>query len=171
MSLDVYLISETPINKNIGTGIFIRKNGKTKELSYEEAISKFPNSIILLPNGSFETTEVYSGNITHNLTNMAVKAGLYEALWRPYKLSKDWNLELEKDYNKESEFEESTVVHAKDLIKSLSKGLKKLLKDPKRFEKYNPENGWGTYSQLCKFVKDYLDKCIDNPSAKVETSR
>ena len=29
---------------------------------------------------------VYCANITHNLNVMAGKAGIYEALWRPYKL-------------------------------------------------------------------------------------
>jgi hypothetical protein len=29
---------------------------------------------------------VYNANITHNLGKMAEKAGLYETLWRPYRL-------------------------------------------------------------------------------------
>ena len=35
MSLDVSLYSKTPISKK-GTGVFIRENGKTKELTIEE---------------------------------------------------------------------------------------------------------------------------------------
>ena len=29
---------------------------------------------------------LYDANITHNLGEMAKKAGIYEALWRPYRL-------------------------------------------------------------------------------------
>lgn len=41
MSLDVSLISNTPITKK-GTGVFIRENGKNKELTVEE-VCNFKN--------------------------------------------------------------------------------------------------------------------------------
>jgi hypothetical protein len=30
---------------------------------------------------------------------------------------------------------------------------------PDGYRKHNPENGWGTYEILVKFVEDYLDAC------------
>ena len=53
--------------------------------------------------------DVYDANITHNLTEMADKAGIYEALWRP---------------------EEINVKKAKDLIRPLEIGLAALLSAP-----------------------------------------
>ena len=69
-------------------------------------------------------TEVYSANITHNLTAMAEEAGIYKHLWRP---------------------EELGIVHAGELIEPLQNGLDLMREDPQRFIQHNPENGWGSY--------------------------
>lgn len=93
--------------------------------------------------------EIYEANITHNLTEMADKAGIYKHLWCP---------------------EEIKITKAKQLIEPLRKGLKKLRDKPEKFIKYNPSNGWGTYEGLVSFVEDYLSACIENPEATVEAS-
>jgi hypothetical protein len=49
--------------------------------------------------------EMYSANITHNLGDMASEAGIYEALWRPYRLKEGYNIP-EDDHNAEYKFEE-----------------------------------------------------------------
>lgn len=95
-------------------------------------------------------TEVYWRNITHNLTGMAQKAGIYKHLWRP---------------------EEIGITHAKQLIKPLTRGLTKLRKAPDCFKKFNPDNGWGSYEALVSFVEAYLAACIKNPDAEVRVSR
>ena len=95
-------------------------------------------------------TEVYTDNITHNLTKMAMAADLYYPLWRP---------------------EEIGIRHAHQLIPILEAGLTKLCANPEEFEKHNPENGWGSYVGLKVFVRDYLEACRANPDAKVEVSR
>ncbi len=79
MSLDVYLISDKPIKKAYGSGIFIRENGTTKEVSEKEWRARFPDRepVRLAPSDG-ETNELYHGNITHNLAQMAAMAGLYE---------------------------------------------------------------------------------------------
>lgn len=97
-----------------------------------------------------DNEEVYWANITHNLNKMADEAGIYEVLWRPE----------EKDYE-----------IAEDIIKPLSVGLKLLESDPERFRKFNPENGWGNYTNLVEFVKNYLTACIEYPKAKIDISR
>jgi len=93
---------------------------------------------------------IYEDNITHNLNKMAHAAGIYEALWRP---------------------EEIGITKASQLIEPLMKGLKLLQKNPERFKKHNPENGWGTYEGLVDFVRCYLQACVETPDADVEADR
>ena len=45
MSLDVTLISMTPISKK-GTGVFVRENGKNRELTIGEVREKYPDAVI-----------------------------------------------------------------------------------------------------------------------------
>ena len=95
-------------------------------------------------------TEVFSANITHNLGKMAEEAGLYEALWRP---------------------EEIGVTLAGYLVAQLSAGLSALKADPEKYKRFNPENGWGNYEGLVKFVEEYLDACENSPDATVRVCR
>lgn len=112
----------------------------------------------------------YNANITHNLGEMAEKAGIYEALWRPHRLRSDYNIE-EKDYKGESEFEESVTIVAKEIIPILEKGLKDLKARPKYFNKFNSPNGWGMYEHFVPFVEKYLRACKENHEATVKVSR
>ena len=93
---------------------------------------------------------LYSANITHNLNRMANAAGIYEALWRP---------------------EEIGVTRPRQLIPLLREGLARLVENPEVFKEYNPENGWGTYSGLVSFVRNYLAACEEYPDATVYVSR
>ena len=83
MSLDVYLVMKCQKQKKTGSGIFIRENGQTKEISEEEWNQKFPDREPVKVTLDEESDYVYSANITHNLTKMADEAGIYECLWRP----------------------------------------------------------------------------------------
>jgi len=94
--------------------------------------------------------EIFDYNITHNLGKMAEKAGIYYHLWRP---------------------EELGIEEAGELIEPLEQGLYLLKSQPKEFKKYNPDNGWGNYDNLVKFVEKYLEKCKEHPEAKIEISR
>lgn len=94
--------------------------------------------------------EVFDRNITHNLTTMADKAGIYYALWRPEE--KGWKF-------------------AKDVVPALEKGLKKLKAKPKYFEKFNAENGWGLYEHFVPFVEEVLEACKKYPNADIYVSR
>lgn len=93
---------------------------------------------------------VFDRNITHNLTTMADKAGIYYALWRP---------------------EEKGWKYAKDIIPLLEKGIKKLKEKPKYFEKYNASNGWGLYEHFVPFVEEVLEACNKYPNATIYVSR
>lgn len=95
-------------------------------------------------------TDVYSANITHNLTGMAEEAGIYKALWRP---------------------DEIGITKASQLIEPLTAGLALLKSDPPRFEAFNSPNGWGMYEHFVPFVEKYLDACKEHPDAAVRVWR
>lgn len=93
---------------------------------------------------------VHSGNVTHNLADMARAAGLYDAMWVPASAG---------------------YTHAKDLIEPLKKGLDKLRADPAYFEQFNPQNKWGSYREFVAVVQEYHAACVANPDATIHTSR
>ena len=94
--------------------------------------------------------ELYSANTTHNLGAMATEAGIYDALWRP---------------------DEIGIETAAQLIEPLRKGGQLMLDDPKRFEAYNDEKGWGMYYDFLPWIKQYLAACQLYPKARVSVSR
>lgn len=112
---------------------------------------------------------VYSANITHNLGNMAGKAGIYEALWRPYRLRNDYS--MQENSSDEYKFEEECTILASDIIPLLEKGLADLKERPEYFEKFNSPNGWGTYEHFVPFVENYLNACKEFPNSIVKVSR
>lgn len=150
MSLDVYLIDEKAEKSNSGSGIFIRENGQTKEISQAEWDEKFPGQKPVIFCSDDDSNGVFHANITHNLGLMADKAGIYKPLWRA---------------------EENEFIYANQLIEPLEKGLTTLKENPEKFKTYNPSNGWGSYEGLVYFVETYLEACKEYPNAKIETSR
>ena len=94
--------------------------------------------------------ELYSRNITHNLSRMADEAGIYECLWRP---------------------EEIGIKHAHQIVPILEKGLALLVTQKARFEAFNSPNGWGMWEHFVPFCADYLQACRDHPWAVVRASR
>jgi len=94
--------------------------------------------------------EVYSANITHNLTKMADAAEIYYALWRP---------------------EEIGITHANQLIEPLRKGLAKMIAKPEYFKTFESPNGWGLYDDFVPWIERYLAACEENPDARVEVWR
>ena len=97
-----------------------------------------------------EDQVVFDWNVTHNLGKMASEAGIYKQIWRP---------------------DEIEVHKASQLIGALEAGLDLLRADPERFKAFNPENGWGSYEGLVKFVETYLAACKESPDAAVRVSR
>lgn len=147
MSLDVSLISKTPISKS-GTGVFIRENGAKKELTPEEVIEKFPGAEV--EETEYETNCVYDANITHNLGKMADAAGIYYALWRP---------------------EEIGATKASDIIPILEKGFEDMKERPEHYKQFDSPNGWGLYVHFLPWVESYLNACREYPDAIIEVSR
>ena len=103
MSLDVYLYLNGEKQPD-RSGIFIRRNGKTEEISRAEWDLLFPEKEpILIKVEGDENPPAYHDNITHNLGEMAASAGIYLCIWRP---------------------EELNISEAKDLIAPLHKGIR-----------------------------------------------
>ncbi len=147
MSLDVSLISKTPITKK-GTGVFIRENGKNKELTVEEVREKFPNAVV--EENEFKTECMFDANITHNLNKMAAAAGIYEACWRP---------------------EEIGATKASDIIPILEKGFEDMKARPEHYKQFDSPNGCGLYIHFLPWVENYLNACREYPDAIIEVSR
>lgn len=100
---------------------------------------------------------VYSANITHNLNKMAMEVKLsngmtlYQVMWRPD--------------------EQEGLKFARDIADLLDEGWNILMSDPEKFQKFDPENGWGSYEGLEKFVYNYRNACWDNLDAELRISR
>lgn len=152
MSLDVYLTCNHSTRLPVGSGIFIRDQGQTVEISQEEWNRRNPDrQIPVLDLGEYiEANEVYHANITHNLGPMAEEAGIYKHLWRP---------------------EEIGVTKASQLIEPLREGLAKMQADPVHFKSFEPENKWGTYDGFVPWISRYIAACEEFPDAEVTVSR
>lgn len=178
MSLDVSLIVKEPVGAK-GTGVFVRENGTTRELTREEVAAHWPDAVVA--EQEYETDCVYSGNITHNLASMASEAGVYLALWRPGEmLAPDIHAaivaqqELGNYHNAGGAYELEIALptaHGRDLIAPLEAGLRKLQADPAHYKQFNSPNGWGMYEHFVPFVAEYLGACRAYPDATVGVSR
>lgn len=91
--------------------------------------------------------ELYTANITHNLTKMARAVGVYLPLWHPGDIG---------------------ITKASQLVGTLEAGLNVMQSDRERIEQFNPPNGWGDYDGFLRFVREYLGACKEHPEATVE---
>ncbi len=148
MSLDVTLTMPGETYRYEGR-IFVRDDGQRLELSRDEWNERFPDREPMTIDEQ-ETDEVFSANITHNLTTMADEAGIYKCLWRPDELG---------------------MTKAKQLIAPLRFGLELMQREPERFKKLNPSNGWGSYDRFVPWIAKYLAACEEYPEADVRVCR
>lgn len=138
MSLDLYLTSK---KKKGSVSTFVREYGRILELkTVEEVKAHFPDmDKSEIEELWYETEEIYSGNITHNLGEMANHVicnggenNLYHLLWRPE----------EHDFCKVTERYRVMIAEC----------LAYMLTHRAELEKFNPSNGWGSYDSLLDFV-------------------
>jgi hypothetical protein len=97
-----------------------------------------------------ESHVVFSGNITHNLNEMASEAGIYECLWRP---------------------DEHGINEARQIVEPLAAGLADMEARPDHYRTFNPSNGWGTFDGFVKWCHEYLEACKKYPKASIYVSR
>lgn len=91
--------------------------------------------------------ELYWKNVTHNLSPMWKRAGVYKDLY------------------------ESEGKQPKDIIESLKRGLKDMKDNPKTYKRRNPWNGWGDYEGAIKFLSETIEACEKYPEAFIHISR
>ena len=92
---------------------------------------------------------VHWQNITHNLGNMAGRAGIYEVLWHP---------------------EVANIKNAGCLIEPLVAAIADMRRQPDYYKQFNASNGWGLYKHFLPWLEKLLAACIKHPNAKVEVS-
>jgi hypothetical protein len=94
--------------------------------------------------------QLYHGNITHNLTEMAEEAGIYEIVWRP---------------------EENGIHTAVSIILPLQIAIADMRENPAKYKAFDDLDGWGTYVDFFHFLQVYLDACKKHPDAVISVSR
>lgn len=142
MSLDISLYYE-----NHNTDIAVKdNNGNEIELTIDDIRKCYPEAYFI----NEDYIEVFDINITHNLGEMALKAGIYYALWKPEEIHK---------------------YQAKDILPILKNGYELLTKYPDFYKKYNSPNGFGVYEDFLKFVNEVIKACENDPDAYIDISR
>ena len=122
------------------------------------------------PTATYKIEDLYSANITHNLGAMADRAGIYNALWRPYRLLANYNISRGNS-EEEYKFEEFNIVKAKNIINIVEIGVVKLKANPDQFRVLDSPNEWGIYDHFIPFVEEYLKACNKYPEAIIKVSR
>lgn len=90
--------------------------------------------------------EIYSANITHNLSRMAGEVNLYDCLWG------------------------QEVSTAGELAPHLTEGVRLLKESPDYYREFEPHNKWGTYDNFVPWLEELLKWCEKFPSAKIHCS-
>jgi hypothetical protein len=85
--------------------------------------------------------ELYEANITHNVTPMWRKAGVYEALYK------------------------SDGKMAKEVGDVIKRGVCLMELHPDEYKKLNPPNGWGSYEGALEFLFEFAMACDRYPKA------
>ena len=94
-----------------------------------------------------ESDMVYHRNATHNLCEMAHKAGIYEALWC------------------------SSGKLAKDVVGTVVTGLIALITRPEQYNAYAASNGWGDRNHLVEFAISFIEAASIHPNALISVSK
>jgi hypothetical protein len=85
--------------------------------------------------------ELYSANITHNVNDMWMEAGVYDAL-----------------YNSEGD-------EAGKHLQVLAKGIKDMSENPEKYEAMDSPNGWGSYKHALPWLQKWYVACYSHPKA------
>lgn len=93
--------------------------------------------------------ELFSGNLTHNVTPMWQLAGCYEALY------------------------ESHGKLAQDVLPCLTLALSHMRNSAhlSAYEALNPKNGWGSVRTAVEFLSEVTGACRRHPKATISISR
>lgn len=151
MSLDITLYVEAPVVRPASSGIFVRRDGSTVEVSAEEWNEMNPGQTpVRLAQDTSESYVVWDRNITHNLVDIADEVGVYEAVWCP---------------------DENGYHTAGDVLPILKSGLALLKANPWAYKDLEPDNGWGTVDGFISALESYVQACETWPHATISTRR
>lgn len=87
---------------------------------------------------------VFSGNMTHNVTNMWAEAGVYSALY------------------------ETNGMSAFTITNILAHGICDMMFYPEKYKAMDSPNGWGLYENALPFLTEIYKACLEYPEAKIE---
>lgn len=94
--------------------------------------------------------ELFDGQITGNLWNMAEEAGIAHHIWRP------WTVGLSKAHH---------------LINPLRDAIARIEADPARFDRFAAAEPYSKRANLLRFLKQYLRACMKHPEADIQVGR
>jgi len=149
MSLDISLIIRKTKEVKV-FGCYYRIDGERCYTEIDEWNRLNPDNPLPSTGIIDDTDYVFEANITHNLGEMALAAGIYHEVWAP---------------------DEVGIKFAKDLIAPLKAGIEKMVADPEAFKKFDARNNWGTYAQFLPWLRKYLQACINSPNAEICVSQ
>ena len=90
---------------------------------------------------------VISENITHNVRDMWIKAGIYDAL-----------------YN-------SNGKKVEEVLETLKKGYADMYDKPEEYRKLDAPNGWGTYVDAIYWLKVLIEQMERYPLGKIAADK
>ena len=147
MSLWIHLeIDVSPLLPFTSSGILVRKNGQTVEITEEEWDRNYPGVTPYVIQTEPHTMTVWELNVTHNLVPMARALGVYEAIWCP---------------------EDIGCSQAWGILPMLRDAYHTLRADREDYRSYEPGNGWGTVEGMIDVLSDYLRACVQWPHATI----
>ena len=178
MSLDLYIHSRKPI-RHRGTGVMVRDNGVTRELqTVEEVRAHFPDAQNLdkIRIREWEDNELFHANMTHNLGKMAghvplpgVKTTAYELLWHPEQADGiTMTTEHHRDEDDGYEWDEELAVLDAEYVRQATEALLYVGAHREELEPLNPDNGWGSYDVLHRFLRQLVHCLLEIPAEEYE---
>lgn len=139
------------------------KYKQPKKVDYNKTHAPCGSTMALVPDNHEEEREYWSGNITHNMGNMAdhiptsyhvdgedYSNNLYSVVWRP---------------------EEFNIANTTIVGEALGNGIAYMVTHRKELEQYNPSNGWGDYDSFLQWLIAYKQQCDENPDCEIEVWR
>ena len=94
-----------------------------------------------------QPVSVFSGNITHNLSEMWRRAGVHHALY------------------------DSQGLLARDILPDLRRGLHRMEDNPEVYRVFDSPNGWGVYENALPWLREVVAACEENPDATIRVSK
>ncbi len=194
MSLDLSIKSARPV-RHRGTGVYIRKNGATRELeTLEEVKAYFPEAdLSAIHVYEYEDNELFHMNLTHNLTEMASHVPIagtdgvmtlprdferdkpdfkpkllsaYNLLWHPETNPLLANDTIHRVDDDGYEWDMEVTRIDAELVRQVMAVQHYIANNREELERYNPDNGWGNYDHLMKATTNLLIALLDIPASE-----